>query len=277
MAQTKKRTASSRRGRSGSLAKAKRKWKRFWKKNGSALEGVLGLLLVLVLIALIAIPALRVSNPGNTYGIDVSSHNGSIRWKEVAENGVEFAVIRVGSRGWSNGAIKEDPQFKRNMRHAWFHHVDRGVYFYSQAVNEAEAEEEALAVVKSVGGADLALPIFLDLEDTGTNGKGRADKLSREERTKVALAFARVIEEKGFRPGVYANRWYLNSALDPQALEDAGVAIWLAEYTSSARPKYTGHYDYWQYSEKGTVPGIDGTVDLDRTSSDTDKQNDLSN
>lgn len=241
------------------------------------MEGALGLFLVLVLIALIAIPSLRVSNPGNTYGIDVSSHNGSIRWKEVAENGVEFAVIRAGSRGWSNGTIREDNQFKRNMRHAWFHHVDRGVYFYSQAVSETEAEEEALAVIKSINGADLALPVFLDLEDTGTGGKGRADKLSRDERTRVALAFAKVIKEKGYRPGVYANRWYLNNALDPKALKDAGVVIWLAEYTSSPRPKYTGHYDYWQYSEKGTVPGITGAVDLDRTSADTDKEKDLSN
>ncbi|MBQ8062361.1 MAG: hypothetical protein IJ230_00305 [Clostridia bacterium] len=277
MAQTKKRTASSRKGRSGSLAKAKRKWKKFWKQNGHALEGVLGLLLALVLIAFLTLPALRASNPGNTYGIDVSSHNGSIRWKEVAENGVEFAVIRAGSRGYSNGVVREDTQFKRNMRHAWFHHVDRGVYFYSQAVNEAEAEEEAMAVVKSVNGADLALPIFLDLEDTGTGGKGRADHLTRDQRTKVALAFARVIEEKGYRPGVYANRWYLNNALDPEALRDAGISIWLAEYTQNPRPKYTGHYDYWQYSEKGSVPGISGEVDLDRTSAATDKENDLSN
>lgn len=277
MAQTKKKTASSRKGRSGSLTKAKRKWKKFWKKNGSAMEGVLGLCLVLVLIALIAIPSLRGSNPGNTYGIDVSSHNGSIRWKEVAENGVEFAVIRAGSRGYSNGTIKEDTQFKRNMRHAWFHHVDRGVYFYSQAVNETEAEEEAMAVLKSLNGADLALPVFLDMEDTGTNGKGRADGLPREERTKVALAFAKVIREKGYQPGVYANRWYLNNALNPEALETANIDIWLAEYTSNPRPKYTGHYDYWQYSEKGTVPGIDGAVDLDRTSAHTDKEKDLSN
>lgn len=276
MAQTKRRTASSRKGRSGPLTKYKRKWKKFWKKNRSALEGVLGLVLVLILIAAIAIPSMRVSNPGNTYGIDVSSHNGDIRWDEVAENGVQFAVIRAGSRGYSDGAVREDGKFKRNMRHAWFHHVDRGVYFYSQAVNAAEAEEEAKAVLKSVSGANLALPIFLDVEDTGTNGKGRADKLTREQRTAVVLAFAKVIEEKGYRPGLYANRWYLNNAMDAEAIRNAGVAIWLAEYTSKAKPTYRGQYDYWQYTQAGRIPGIDGNVDLDRTSAQTDQNNDLS-
>lgn len=270
MAQTKKRTASSRKGSSGPLLKWKRKWKRFRKKNEKVLDGVLGLALVCLLILLIAVPASRVSNPGNTYGIDVSSHNGSIRWKEVAENGVEFAVIRAGSRGYRDGVIKEDAQFKRNMHHAWFHHVDRGVYFYSQAVDETEAREEAEAVLKSINGASLALPVFLDLEDTGTGGKGRADGLTKAQRTQVALAFADVVRDKGYTPGVYANRWFLQNQLDTDALRDAGISIWLAEYTSRERPKFTGEYDYWQYSEKGTVPGIDTSVDLDRTSADVD-------
>lgn len=273
----KKRTASPRRnGRSGSFAKWERKWKKFWKKNKKAIQGALGFLVVLVLIALIAIPSMRVSNPGNTYGIDVSSHNGVIEWDEVAEDGVEFAVIRAGTRAYNSGELREDVRFKRNMRHAWFHHVDRGVYFYSQAVNEDEAREEAEFVIKQVNGAALKLPVFLDIEDTGTNGKGRADGLSREQRTAIALAFAEVIREKGYTPGVYANRWYLNDRLDAAALEAAGIRIWLAEYTKAAAPKYTGRYDYWQYSQTGRVPGIPGAVDLDRTSADTDKNNDLS-
>lgn len=253
-----------------------RKAKRFWKKNRSLVKGLLQLLLIVILVVLAVIPTLRVSNPGNTYGIDVSSHNGSIDWSEVSENGVQFAVIRAGTRSYGSGALNEDVRFKRNMRHAWFHHVDRGVYFYSQAVTEEEAREEAEFTLGRIGGASLKLPVFLDIEDTGTNGKGRADGLSRTDRTAIALAFADVIRENGYTPGVYANRWYLESRLDAETLKDAGIVIWLAEYTSSAAPKYSGHFDYWQYSKTGTVPGIDGAVDLDRTSVETDKQNDLS-
>lgn len=253
-------------GRKTSLQKLQRRFKKFWKQNKSLIKGGGQLLLAVFLVLLVAVPFLRTSNPGNSYGIDVSSHNGKIAWDDVAENGVAFAVIRAGGRTWKTGGLYEDALFKRNMRGAWFHHVDRGVYFYSQAVNEDEAREEAKAVLKAVSGAKLKLPIFLDVEDTGTGGKGRADKLTRDQRTAVILAFAEVIREEGYTPGLYANRWYLNSMMDTGALRNAGVVIWLAEYTNAATPKYGGAWDYWQYSKTGTVPGIDGAVDLDRVS-----------
>ena len=249
------------RGRGGSFQK---KAKKFWKQNQTLIKGGLQFLVIAVVVLVIAIPFMRVDNPGNTYGIDVSSHNGTVRWNEVAENGVQFAVIRAGVRTSRTGEIYQDQLFKRNMRRAWFHHVDRGVYFYSQAINEDEAREEAEAVLKSLSGANLKLPVFLDIEDTGTEGKGRADGLTKERRTSIALAFAEVIADKGYTPGVYANRWYLNDRLESAALKEAGIAIWLAEYTNNERPAYSGAYDYWQYSKTGRVPGIDGAVDLDR-------------
>lgn len=263
------RTASARnRGRGGSFQK---KAKKFWKQNKNLLKGAAEFLVLAVLVLVIAIPFLRTSNPGNTYGIDVSAHNGTVRWDEVAENGVQFAVIRTGGRTYRSGELYQDKQFKRNMRRAWFHHVDRGVYFYTQAVNEEEAREEAEFVLKHLNGANLKLPVFLDVEDTGTEGKGRADALTKEQRTSIALAFAEVIAEKGYTPGVYANRWYLNDRLDADALRNAGISIWLAEYTKNARPAYRGTYDYWQYSQTGSVPGIDGAVDLDRASEAVDQ------
>lgn len=258
------RTASARkRGRGGSFQK---RIKKFWKQNRPLIKGGLQFLALAVLIIAITIPFLRTENPGNTYGIDVSSHNGAVRWDEVSENGVQFAVIRAGGRTYRTGEIYQDTRFKRNMRRAWFHHVDRGVYFYSQAVNADEAREEAKAVLKSLNGANLKLPVFLDIEDTGTEGKGRADGLTKAQRTEIALAFAEVIADKGYTPGVYANRWYLNDRLDADALRNAGISIWLAEYTNNDRPVYGGAYDFWQYSKTGTVPGIDGAVDLDRLS-----------
>ena len=249
------------RGRGRSFQK---RVKTFWKQNQTLIKGGLQFLVIALVVLAIAVPFLRVDNPGNTYGIDVSSHNGVVRWNEVSENGVQFAVIRAGVRTSRTGEIYRDEQFKRNMRRAWFHHVDRGVYFYSQAINEEEAREEAKAVLKSLSGARLKLPVFYDIEDTGTKGKGRADGLSRQQRTANALAFAEVITDEGYTPGVYANRWYLNSELDADALRNAGVSIWLAEYTNYERPAYSGAYDYWQYSKTGSVPGIDGPVDLDR-------------
>lgn len=258
------RTASARkRGRGGSFQK---RIKKFWKQNRPLIKGGLQFLALAVLIIAITIPFLRTENPGNTYGIDVSSHNGAVRWDEVSENGVQFAVIRAGGRTYRTGEIYQDARFKRNMRRAWFHHVDRGVYFYSQAVNVDEAREEAKAVLKSLNGANLKLPVFLDIEDTGTEGKGRADGLTKAQRTEIALAFAEVISDKGYTPGVYANRWYLNDRLDADVLKQAGIAIWLAEYTNNDRPVYGGAYDFWQYSKTGSVPGIDGAVDLDRVS-----------
>ena len=255
-------TASARkRGRGGSFEK---RVKQFWKQNKTLIKGGLQFLLIALGELVIAIPFMRVDNPGNTYGIDVSSHNGTVRWDEVSENGVQFAVIRAGARTSRTGEIYRDTQFKRNMRRAWFHHVDRGVYFYSQAINEEEAREEAEAVLKCLSGANLKLPVFYDIEDTGTEGKGRADGLSRAQRTANALAFAEVIAEEGYTPGVYANRWYLTSELDADALRNAGVSIWLAEYTNNERPAYREAYDYWQYSKTGRVPGIDGDADLDR-------------
>ena len=224
------------RGRGRSFQK---RVKTFWKQNQTLIKGGLQFLVIALVVLAIAVPFLRVDNPGNTYGIDVSSHNGVVRWNEVSENGVQFAVIRAGVRTSRTGEIYRDEQFKRNMRRAWFHHVDRGVYFYSQAINEEEAREEAKAVLKSLSGARLKLPVFYDIEDTGTKGKGRADGLSRQQRT-------------------------ANAELDADALRNAGVSIWLAEYTNNERPAYSGAYDYWQYSKTGSVPGIDGPVDLDR-------------
>lgn len=248
----------------------KRRARRFWKKNKKTLQGAGILVFALLLVAALTIPALRGTNPGNTFGVDVSEHNGKIAWDDVSENGIAFAVIRAGVRSYGKGEIREDARFKRNMRSAWFHHVERGVYFYSQAVSVEEAREEAEATLKFVGGANLSLPVFIDVEDTGTGGKGRADHLSVQERTDIVLAFADVIREKGYTPGLYANRWFLTNQLDTAAIREKGIAIWLAEYTSKGRPSYKGSYDYWQYTEKGSLPGISGPVDLNRTSAATD-------
>lgn len=190
-------------------------------------------------------------------GIDVSKWQGEIDWDKVKNAGVEFAIIRAGYRGSVTGVIVEDPYFQANMRGAAASGIPVGVYFFTQAVNEVEAVEEASAVLKLVQQYQLEYPIFIDTE--GAGGNGRADNLDVETRTLVCEAFCRTIENGGYRAGVYASRNWYNNRLETARL-DNDYYIWLAEYRSV--PLYQGYYQMWQHTSKGKVDGISGNVDL---------------
>ncbi len=195
---------------------------------------------------------------GNAHvGIDVSKWNGDIDWDKVKAEGVEFAIIRAGYRGSVTGSIVQDPKFEENMRGATAAGIKVGVYFFTQAVNEVEAVEEASAVLKLVRDYSLDYPIFIDTE--GAGGSGRADGLDKETRTLVCEAFCRTVSNAGIRGGVYASRNWYNNNLDMNRLD--AYYIWLAEYRSA--PLYQGYYQMWQHSSKGKVDGIKGNVDLD--------------
>nr|WP_318686196.1 glycoside hydrolase family 25 protein [uncultured Acetatifactor sp.] len=194
---------------------------------------------------------------GNTrVGIDVSKWNGEIDWDRVKNAGVEFAIVRAGYRGSVTGSLVEDPYFDANMKGAAASGVPTGVYFFTQAVNEVEAVEEASAVLDLVREYKIDYPIFIDTE--GAGGNGRADGLDAETRTLVCEAFCRTIENAGYRAGVYASRNWYNENLDASRLED--YCIWLAEYRSV--PIYQGYYQMWQYTSKGRIDGIQGNVDM---------------
>ena len=195
---------------------------------------------------------------GNTrVGIDVSKWNGDIDWDKVRGAGVQFAIIRAGYRGSVTGSLVEDPYFVTNMKGAAASGMPVGVYFFTQAVNEVEAVEEASAVLSLVREYQLDYPIFIDTE--GAGGDGRADGLDVETRTLVCEAFCRTIENAGYRSGVYGSRSWYNNKLYADRLED--YCIWLAEYRSV--PIYQGYYQMWQYTSKGKVNGIVGNVDMD--------------
>ncbi len=189
-------------------------------------------------------------------GIDVSSHNGEINWTEVKEAGVQFAIIRCGYRGASSGSLVLDSHFAENMRGAIKAGIPVGVYFFSQAVNETEAIEEASMVVEECKLYLLDLPVFIDSESAG--GKGRADRLDVDRRTAITRAFCETIANSGYEAGVYASKKWWNSKLDAEQL--TLYHSWLAQYTET--PDYDGYYDYWQYTSKGTIKGIEGKVDL---------------
>jgi len=202
------------------------------------------------------IQKLQKTTANSRVGIDVSKWNGEIDWDKVKSAGVEFAIIRAGYRGSVTGSLVEDPYFTANMRGAAASGVPVGVYFFTQAVNEVEAVEEASAVLQLIREYQLDYPIFIDTE--GAGGNGRADGLDVETRTLVCEAFCRTIENAGYEAGVYGSRNWYNNNLHADTLEK--YCIWLAEYRSA--PIYQGYYQMWQYTSKGTIDGINGNVDM---------------
>lgn len=189
-------------------------------------------------------------------GIDVSKWQKEIDWDKVKNEGVDFAIIRCGYRGSVTGSLVEDPYFEQNIKGARAAGIKVGVYFFTQAVNEVEAVEEASMVISLVRDYELQYPVFIDTE--GAGGNGRADSLNVEERTAVCEAFCTTVKNAGLEAGVYASRNWYNNKLIAGTLES--YAIWLAEYRSV--PLYQGYYQMWQYTSKGKINGINGNVDL---------------
>lgn len=190
-----------------------------------------------------------------TKGIDVSKWQADIDWKAVAGAGIDFAIIRVGYRGFSEaGPLVEDPYFKANIAGATKAGIKVGVYFFSQAVTEAEAIEEASMALKLVRGYHLDYPIFIDTEKSS----GRADKLSKDVRTKIVKAFCKTVQNEGYKAGVYANKDWFENQLNADELNS--YTIWVAQFNTECT--YEGKYDMWQFTETGSIPGIKGNVDL---------------
>lgn len=198
----------------------------------------------------------RLTEEDAMFGIDVSKYQKEIDWKKVKESGVDFAVIRCGYRGSSTGALVEDPYFEKNIKGAQEAGIRVGIYFFTQAVNEVEAVEEASMALTLARSHKMALPIFIDTE--GAGGHGRADGISMETRTAVCAAFCRTVDNAGFNAGVYASKNWFEKNLVTKELEDYN--IWLAQYSKKAT--YEGRYDLWQYTSAGTVDGILTRVDL---------------
>ena len=194
-----------------------------------------------------------------TMGIDVSKWNGSIDWNAVRNAGVSFVIIRCGYRGSSLGGLIEDPNFHSYASGAEAAGIKVGVYFFSQAVNEREAVEEASMAISMARAHNVTYPIFIDSEYGNGSHTARADGLSKAERTAVCRAFCETIRSAGYTPGVYASKfWYYNN-LDVSQLNQ--YKIWLAHYTT--KTDYNGKYDLWQSSSTGHIPGISGNVDID--------------
>ncbi|MCR5666517.1 MAG: glycoside hydrolase family 25 protein [Eubacterium sp.] len=197
-------------------------------------------------------------NYTSSVGVDVSKFQGDINWKKVAAAGIEYAFIRVGYRGYSEGKLNLDKKFKKNIKGALKAGLDVGVYFFSQAISEEEAIEEAEFVMDAVEGYDLQLPIVYDPESI-LNEEARTDDVSAEQFTKNTVAFCKTIKEGGYDAMVYANLMWQAYKLDLGEL--TGIPMWYADY--EAKPQTPYHFEYWQYTDTGSVDGISGDVDLD--------------
>lgn len=190
-------------------------------------------------------------------GIDVSSHQGEIDWQQVAEDGVEFAFIRLGFRGYETGKLVEDERFDENITGALGAGIKVGVYLYSQAVNEEEALEEASLVLEKIAPYRVDCPVVFDVEKV-SGAKGRMNAISLEERTNLTLLFCQTIENAGYQPMIYHNMEVGAMMLDLETLENYGK--WFAYYNKDFYYPY--QYEIWQYTDKGKVNGINGNVDL---------------
>jgi len=190
-------------------------------------------------------------------GIDVSRHQGNIDWEKVAQDGVEFAFIRVAYRGYGTGKMEEDSYFDQNVQGAQAAGIKTGVYIYSQAITEEEVLEEADLVLQKVAPYQLECPIVFDVElVSGANG--RMNNITPEERTNLALLFCQTIEAAGYKPMIYHNTEMGALKLDVAALEDYDK--WFASYSEILYYPY--EYKVWQYTPHGKVAGINSEVDL---------------
>lgn len=200
-------------------------------------------------------------------GIDVSSFQGNINWQQVKEAGVDFAMIRLGYRGYGTGAILLDDYFEANIKGATAAGIEVGVYFFSQAISEEEALEEANFVIEHLKGYNINYPVAYDMEAI-PHDTARTDNLTGRQITDHTIAFCEAVKAAGYKPSVYSNRRWLVLKLDLTKL--TAYDTWYASYVSY--PDYPYNFTMWQFTDSGSVPGITGDVDINISFKDYTKE-----
>ncbi len=191
-------------------------------------------------------------------GVDVSLYQGDIEWQKVKNAGIEFAILRLGFRGYGqDGKIVLDSKFEENYNNAINEEIEIGVYFFSQATNVEEAKEEAEFVLKNIKEKEIKYPVIFDLEKIKYD-VARTDDLSIEEATDITLEFCKKIKEDGYEPCIYGNAKTFATKLKLE--EFNGYKKWYADYQKI--PIYPYEFNIWQYTESGKIDGIEGNVDL---------------
>ena len=198
--------------------------------------------------------------PGYTsrVGIDVSKFQGDIDWEKVKAQGIEFAFVRVGNRGYGKeGTLNTDSKYLQNIEGAKAAGIDVGVYFYSQAVNEDEAVEEAEYLLQLIDGIELEYPVVFD-EEYVIEAEARTDGIDAAQFTQNALAFCRTIENAGYEPIIYVTMKWEAYALELEQLNQ--YEKWYADYEEYPQTPYD--FTYWQYTNEAVIEGIDTPVDM---------------
>ena len=202
-----------------------------------------------------------------TLGIDVARYQGTIDWRQAADSGIQFAMIRVGYRAQADGQIKEDPNARYNLQEASRAGIPLGAYFFSTAVNEEEAKEEAAWTAEILSGYPITYPVVFDCENFD-NPDSRQYHLTKKQRTDLAITFLETIEKQGYEGMFYGSKNDLqyDNAWETSRIEQK-FKIWVAQYPDLPYPgtvqsSYEGLHHMWQYSTDGSVPGISQSVDM---------------
>ncbi len=196
-------------------------------------------------------------------GIDLSRYQGTVDWALVAADDVDYAMIRVGIRGYGTGEIVIDDTLDANMMGATYNGIDVGAYFFTQATSEAEAIEEAEAVIEALSPYNVTYPVAIDVEDVN-DSSARTANLTAEQRTDYVIAFCERLEEAGYTPMIYGNLKTYCDMLDMERLNEYDK--WFAFYDTYVYFPY--EISMWQYTDSGVVNGIQGNVDLNITFTD---------
>ena len=200
----------------------------------------------------------QAGNIQSKVGIDVSKYQSQVDWQQVKASGVDFVIIRLGFRGYGQeGKLVEDECFKKHIEEALEAGLEVGVYFFSQAIDEGEAVEEAQFVLDRIKEYPITCPVVFDTEEI-KEAQARTDGLSSQQFTQNCIAFCDKIEEAGYDSMIYANMKWMAFTLDLTKL--TAYEKWYADYED--RPQCPYEFSMWQYTEEGTVPGIEGNVDI---------------
>lgn len=189
--------------------------------------------------------------------IDVSRYQGNIDFAKVKASGISGVILRAGIGSYSTGAIGEDSKFIQNITLCNNVGLPVGLYYFTQANTESEAIAEADFLIERAKKYNVKLPLVFDIENAG-----RITSQSKAQRTRNAIAFCKRIKEAGYEPLVYTYRSFFDSMINESEIKAQGYGRWVAHYTSAAHPEYETEYVMWQYSSTGSVPGIEGNVDM---------------
>ncbi len=196
--------------------------------------------------------------------IDLSKHNTVTDWDAVKKS-CDGVILRCGYRGYTEGKIKTDAKLEEFVKECAKRKIPFGLYFMSQAITVAEGREEAEYTLKCAEKYGATMPLFIDSEDgDGTEKKVRADGLDKQTRTAVCKAFCETMKKAGRKAGVYASESWFNDKLNFLTLQQ--YLVWVAKYGNNTGAPCTkvklSKCDMWQYTSKGSVPGVKGKCDV---------------